>query len=61
VVTKDVPAYALIYGVPTRQMGWVCQCGTTLPGVEVGGAVGCLECDSRYRLDEHGVLAPVAA
>ena len=30
VVTKDVPDRALIIGVPATQIGWVCQCGTTL-------------------------------
>lgn len=27
VVTKDVPAYALVAGVPARVVGWVCACG----------------------------------
>jgi UDP-2-acetamido-3-amino-2,3-dideoxy-glucuronate N-acetyltransferase len=27
VVTKDVPAYALMAGVPAKQVGWVCECG----------------------------------
>lgn len=30
VVTKDVPDYALMAGVPARQIGWVCQCGGKL-------------------------------
>ena len=30
VVTKDVPDYALMAGVPARQIGWVCECGETL-------------------------------
>lgn len=30
VVTKDVPAYALMAGVPAKQVGWVCECGTPL-------------------------------
>ena len=31
VVTKDVPSYALLYGNPARQHGWVCSCGEKLP------------------------------
>lgn len=27
VVTKDVPNYALMAGVPAKQIGWACECG----------------------------------
>lgn len=30
VVTKDVPNYALMAGVPAKQIGWVCECGKVL-------------------------------
>ena len=30
VVTKDVPDYALMAGVPAKQIGWVCECGMVL-------------------------------
>ena len=30
VVTKDVPAHALLVGNPAKQIGWVCRCGGKL-------------------------------
>ena len=30
VITKDVPAYALMVGNPAKQIGWVCKCGRKL-------------------------------
>lgn len=30
VVTKDVPAYALMAGIPAKRIGWVCVCGAVL-------------------------------
>ncbi len=32
VVVDDVPAFALVVGNPARQIGWICPCGTRLPG-----------------------------
>ena len=30
VVTRDVPAYALVVGNPARRRGWICRCGIKL-------------------------------
>lgn len=30
VITKDVPPFGLMAGVPARRIGWACQCGATL-------------------------------
>lgn len=30
VITKDVPAHALMVGNPAKQIGWVCKCGQKL-------------------------------
>ena len=46
VVTNDVPAYALIVGVPGRRVGWMCQCGERLPD---SGTGACKACGSEYR------------
>jgi UDP-2-acetamido-3-amino-2,3-dideoxy-glucuronate N-acetyltransferase len=45
VVTRDVPDYALMVGVPARQSGWICACGVRLP--EAGDPV-CSACTRRY-------------
>lgn len=47
VVSKDVPAFALMVGVPARRMGWMCQCGERLPS---GGAGQCAACGSTYEI-----------
>jgi UDP-2-acetamido-3-amino-2,3-dideoxy-glucuronate N-acetyltransferase len=47
VIREDVPAYALMVGVPARRVGWMCQCGTRL---QVRGGTGaCLVCGASYR------------
>jgi UDP-2-acetamido-3-amino-2,3-dideoxy-glucuronate N-acetyltransferase len=47
VVTADVPAYALMVGVPARRVGWMCHCGERLHFTD--GAAGCAGCGARYR------------
>jgi UDP-2-acetamido-3-amino-2,3-dideoxy-glucuronate N-acetyltransferase len=56
VVTRDVPDYALLYGNPARQHGWVCKCGVTL--TLQGSEATCRTCGDRYRLVDE-VLRPV--
>lgn len=46
VVTKDVPAHALVLGNPARRVGWACRCGEVLRGDEGR----CHRCDDRYRI-----------
>src|SRR5262245_50304569 len=45
VVTRDVPAYALVLGTPARWVGWMCQCGVRLS--ETLGEVRCSACENR--------------
>ena len=48
VVTKDVPDYALMIGVPAVQAGWMCECGIRL---SEGAQVACLECGRHYQIE----------
>jgi UDP-2-acetamido-3-amino-2,3-dideoxy-glucuronate N-acetyltransferase len=53
VVTRDVPSYALMAGVPAKRIGWVCQCGITLRFDE--SSATCAECGRSYSHDASGV------
>lgn len=56
VVTRDVPDYALVVGVPARQIGWACKCGVRL--TTEGERATCHSCGSEYRI-EGNELIPV--
>ncbi|MBD5083559.1 MAG: N-acetyltransferase [Clostridiales bacterium] len=46
VVTRDVPAHALVFGNPARRHGWVCQCGEKLDKT-----LRCAACGRHYQKD----------
>lgn len=56
VVTKNVPDYARMLGVPARQAGWVSRHGIPLPPPDRDGIMVCRESGYRYRQVQPGVV-----
>jgi UDP-2-acetamido-3-amino-2,3-dideoxy-glucuronate N-acetyltransferase len=54
VVTKNVPAYALVVGNPSRQMGWMSEYGHRLR-FDANGNAACPESGQTYRLADGKV------
>ena len=50
VVTGDVPAHALMLGVPAKQAGWVCECGEILKS-----DLCCKVCGRKYIEKSNGL------
>ena len=56
VVTRSVPAYALLVGSPARVVGWVCQCGKRL---DLAGSIAtCPDCSLQF-VKEADILRPL--
>jgi UDP-2-acetamido-3-amino-2,3-dideoxy-glucuronate N-acetyltransferase len=53
VVTRDVPQYALMAGVPAQRIGWVCRCGATLR--DTSQVLKCADCARSYRLHNESL------
>ena len=56
VVTADVPAYALVMGVPGRVRGAVCYCGERLGDPAGEGEVSCAHCGREYAISGTQVV-----
>jgi len=56
-VKKDVPDYALVVGVPAKQIGWVCRCGVTLKVFDGKNSTRCENCGSKYELQKNKLTA----
>ena len=54
VVTRDVPAHALMTGVPARRTGWMCECGVKL--AEGILDMTCAACGRRYQRKTGAVV-----
>jgi len=58
VVTRAVPPYALVTGVPARVVGWMCECGERLDlpvTPNAGAQAACAACGTRYAAGAAGV------
>ncbi|MFT6923662.1 MAG: UDP-2-acetamido-3-amino-2,3-dideoxy-glucuronate N-acetyltransferase [Crocinitomicaceae bacterium] len=54
VVTKTIPAYALVVGNPARQLGWMSEYGHRLE-FDANGTASCPESKEEYRLENKTV------
>jgi UDP-2-acetamido-3-amino-2,3-dideoxy-glucuronate N-acetyltransferase len=58
VVTKDVPAFAVVKGVPARVTGYACRCGEMLAGKPRARRFACTRCGAGSAVAKGGGLAP---
>jgi UDP-2-acetamido-3-amino-2,3-dideoxy-glucuronate N-acetyltransferase len=54
VVTANIPPFALVVGVPARQIGWICRCGERLAVDNNAGWCGA--CGRGYRTEGDGLV-----
>lgn len=55
VVKQNIPDYALVVGVPAKQIGWICKCGIKLKDFDGGGTATCESCGCKYLLEDNEV------
>lgn len=53
VVTRDIPDYALVRGLPSRVSGYVCECGVKLNNKD--SQYLCPDCGQRYKMTDSGL------
>lgn len=62
VINKDVKPYALMVGVPARQIGWMSEHGEQMPlPLEGEGRYTCPQTGARYRLENGQVSQQASA
>lgn len=54
VVTKNVPDYALVAGVPAKSLGWVCACG--FPLSFKGKQAQCKQCELKFKAQSGKIV-----
>jgi len=52
VVTKDVPDYALVVGIPAKIIGWVSEAGKRLD-FDKDGIAFCEKSNKKYKLQDN--------
>ena len=55
-MTRSIGDYALVMGVPARQVGWISRHGIPLPEPDADGIMTCPESGYRYREVDPGVV-----
>ncbi len=53
VVTRNVLRYAVVAGVPAREIGWLCRCTKTTLNFDTVAVNKCPACGRYYRLQVH--------
>jgi UDP-2-acetamido-3-amino-2,3-dideoxy-glucuronate N-acetyltransferase len=56
VVKKDVPDFAVVVGVPAKQIGWVCECAIKLEGFDNDNKAKCKSCGCQYELKDNNLI-----
>jgi UDP-2-acetamido-3-amino-2,3-dideoxy-glucuronate N-acetyltransferase len=55
VVTRDVPPFALMSGVPAKQTGWMCRCAAEKLDFNADGSATCSACNESFQLKDGQV------
>lgn len=56
-VRTNINDYALVVGVPAKQIGWVCKCGVSLKGIKDNEISQCGNCKNTYKLTRNKLAA----
>lgn len=61
VVTRDIPAYGLVFGNPGKLQGWVCSCGERLEFIRKGDSLkaACESCGTQYIQLKANQIKPI--